>query len=468
MKTIKTKLFLMFISLMAGFVVCSILLNTLFLENYYIYTSSSSFKQAANRINRAYDKGPGELDKLLKSIDRSEGISCAIYDKNQTLKYSSFPSSTTSEKVPSEIEQLIRQDTKFIQKNFAYGIVQMPGYDSRDLAFVSRLNNGELLVMKKPLKGVIESTATANQFFMLSSLLIILLGSAVIYWFSKKITRPIIDMSNVAGAIANLDFSHRVEIDSQDEIGNLGRSINMTSEKLSRSIEAMREDVDRRKQLVRNMSHELKTPIGVIKGYAEGLKFGVADEPQKISRYCDVIASECDRMDVMVKDMLKLSLLESGSLELKPVLIDSQNLFERLIERFSPLLKEKEIEIQVDRATGLEIKADYDLVEQALSNFLLNALHYVNDDKLIILKAESTQTGVKLSVFNSGERIAQEDRARLWDVFFKADQARSREYGGHGLGLSIVKSIADAHGGGCGVDNIDNGVLFYLIIPNII
>jgi signal transduction histidine kinase len=167
------------------------------------------------------------------------------------------------------------------------------------------------------MKGISESVAIANQFYIVAGLIIILLGGLFIIIFSKRITEPIVEMSNVAESIANLDFEKRVSSDSRDEIGSLGRSINRICEKLSASMNSLQQDVERRKQLVRNISHELKTPIGVIKGYAEGLKYGVVEDKDKTSKYCTIIATESDRMDRMVRELLNLSVLESGMFQIK-------------------------------------------------------------------------------------------------------------------------------------------------------
>ncbi|PKM86362.1 MAG: hypothetical protein CVU87_12280 [Firmicutes bacterium HGW-Firmicutes-12] len=224
--------------------------------------------------------------------------------------------------------------------------------------------------------------------------------------------------------------------------------------------------MEQRKFLVRNISHELKTPIGVIKGYAEGLQFGVVEDKEKTEKYCQVIAAECDRMDEMVRELLNLSMLESGTFTMNATCFAADKIVQSVVERFAPLMDEKEIICNaLISESELCINADYDLIERAVSNFLTNALNHIDDNKVIEVGAQSVENYIRISIYNSGAHISQQDLTSIWDIFYKTDQARTRQYGGHGLGLSIVRLIAQLHGGKYGVENVQDGVLFYIEIP---
>ena len=205
------------------------------------------------------------------------------------------------------------------------------------------MSTGEFIILRKPVKGIRENVSIANQFYIFAGLIVIFVGGIVILIFSKKITKPIIEMSNVAENISNLEFDKLVHIESQDEIGKLGESINKISEKLSTSINGLKQDVERRKQLVSNMSHELKTPIGIIKGYAEGLKYGVVDDKEKMAKYCSVLVEECDRMDNLVRELLNHSKMEAGMVEMNITSFDSGEFISKILERFNPTFVEKGI-----------------------------------------------------------------------------------------------------------------------------
>lgn len=467
MKTIKIKLFLIFLSCMAAFVLSNILLNTVFLEKFYIYKNREVFQVAYQEIRATYKNPQVRIEDLLKQWDRVDGISGAISDRDMNLKYTSYPQNISAKaaKLPGEFEKLVRENERRSPRSYIYSIVETPDYQVREIAFAARLDNGDLLVLKKPMKGISESTAIANQFFILTGMIIIIIGGIVIYLFSRRLTRPIIEMSAAAESIAGLDFSQRVKVETTDEIGSLGKSINLIAEKLSSSIHALRGDVERRKLLVRNISHELKSPIGVIKGYAEGLKYGVADDREKADRYCATIAAECDRMDNMVRELLQLSMLESGTFQTNKSTFDVCVLVRNSVEKFAPFLVEKGITCKVLCEESVGIHADYELLERAVNNFITNAVNHVDEKRKLEVAVIKRDGRVRLSVYNSGGHLAPEDIKNVWDVFYKADKARSRQYGGHGLGLSIVRLIAELHDGAYGAENVEGGVAFYLEVP---
>lgn len=466
MKTIRTKLFLLFAIFMVLLVLCGILLNALFLQKYYIYKNKNIFVETGKRIDDEFINNRNNIEYYINQIDRLEGISCTIADRNSNAIFNSFPEKSGRDpaRLPGEIEQLIRDNDEKLFNGNIYTVVEKNNDQAPKLVFVSRMGSGDLIILRKPMKGIQESVEIANQFYFFAGFVIILMGGIFIFIFSGKITKPIIEMSDVAEDISNMDFTKKVKISSQDEIGSLGRSINQISDNLSSSINKLLEDVDRRKALVRNLSHELKTPIGVIKGYAEGLKFGVANDKEKADKYCTVIVSECDRMDRMIRELLYVSMFETGMFNLNIIRFDLCELVKNVADKFSHLINEKGIQLDLSLETNITVNADKELIERVLTNFLTNAIHHVGGEKIIKIKLQKISDSVRISVFNTGSHVPEMDLSNIWDVFYKVDKARSRQYGGHGLGLSIVKMIAEAHNGSCGVENVSDGVCFYFLI----
>ncbi len=467
MKTIRTKLFFFFTLFTVVLVAAGILLNAVFLERYYIYKNKSIMEQTAGEISSEYTQRPGGIVPFINQIDRVDGINCTIADASLNAICNSFPEKQDSDarRLPGEIEQIIRENSVILQGGFIYQVIEKPTDEPPRLVFVSRMNAGEYIILKKSMKGIQESVAIANQFYVLAGLFIILAGGFSMFYFSKKLTAPIIEMSGVAESISNLDFNRKVGFDSADELGSLGRSINNMAEKLNNSLAALQQDVERRKQLVRNISHELKTPIGVVKGYAEGLKFGVAQDKDTGDRYCTVIAEECDRMDRLVQELLNLSMLESGTFQIQSFSLDLGGLVQICAERFAPVLEERGIQLEIRREGNLTVKGDQELLERIMNNFMINAIDHTDGAKRVEIGAENTGCAVRISVFNTGPAVPTAEMERIWDVFYKVDKARTRLYGGHGLGLSIVKLIAGLHGGTAGAFNLEDGVLFYADIP---
>ena len=467
MNTIKIKLFLIFSIIMVCYVLCGMLLNVLFLEDYYIYKNKGIFTEISRGIGEEYANNSGNIPEYIEMVDRSEGINCTVTDKNMQVRYNSFTQKNGREakKLPKAILRLIVENKLKLADTYVCAVVEKQNDQAPKLVFISRMQTGELIILKKSMKGIRESADIANQFFVLAGILLILIGGIFIFIFSRRLTSPVIEMSEVAEQISRLEFDKRVEVHSRDEIGNLGTSINNISEKLSASINALKQDVERRKQLVRSISHELKTPIGVIKGYAEGLKYGVAGDKGQADKYCSVISEECDRMDHMVQELLNLSRLESGMFELNITRFDVAFLLQKGTARFEQQLQSEGITLELNCPEHLDISADYELIERVINNYITNAIKFAEEARLIKIAAGARGHMVRIEVFNTGEHIPQKDMENIWDVFYKADQARSRRYGGHGLGLSIVKLIADLHAGTAGAENVPDGVVFFVEIP---
>ena len=467
MKTIKTKLFLIFTIFMILVVVCGVLLNSIFLESYYIYKNKGIFVSVSEKISDEYINNKENSDEYINMVNSIDGISTTIVDQNFNIEFTSInqKSNINEKRVSKEIKQLILDNEKKISKKYIYDTEEKNNDQNTKLVFISKMSNGEFIILRKPVKGIHESVSIANQFYIFAGLIVIFIGGIFILIFSKKITKPIIEMSNVAENISNLEFDKRVNIESQDEIGKLGESINKISEKLSASINGLKQDVERRKQLVSNMSHELKTPIGIIKGYAEGLKYGVVDDKEKMAKYCSVLVEECDRMDNLVRELLTHSKMEAGMVELNITSFDSGEFISKIAERFKPTFIEKGITFDFKCVNNYIISADSDMLEKAINNFITNAIDYVEGRNFIQLTAEKKEKGIKISVFNTGNHIPTEDLEKIWDIYYKVDKARSRKYGGHGLGLSIVRLIVQLHGGITKVENVGEGVIFSLEIP---
>ena len=467
MKTIKTKIFLVFTIFMVFVVGGGILLNSIFLESYYIYRNKAVFISLSEKINSEYTEDKENSYEYMNNIYNIENISATIIDENLNVEYNSVgvKKDNNEKRLTKEIKQAILENEKKLSNKFVYYTEEKNNTQTNKLVFISKMSNGKFIILKKPFKSIGQSVSIANQFYMIAGLIVIFIGGIFILIFSKKITKPIIEMSNVAENISNLEFDKRVKFESQDELGKLGESINKISEKLCKSINELKEDVERRKHLVRNMSHELKTPIGIIKGYAEGLKYGVADDKEKMQKYCSVLVEECDRMDKLILELLNHSMMEVGMVKLNKTSFDAIDLIDSIIERFKPTLIEKGIVFDFKFENNYIINADRDMLEKAINNFITNAIDHVEGRNFIQLTAEKQENALKISVFNTGSHIKMEDLEKIWDVYYKVDKARSRKYGGHGLGLAIVKSIVQMHGGNTNVENLDEGVVFSIKIP---
>ena len=445
-----------------------IILNSIFLKSYYIYKNKNIFVEVSERISNEYSDSKESVYEYINIIDSIDGISTTIVGKNFNVEYNSFTQEqTTDQKMLSkEIKQMILDNENKISKRNLYYTSDAKNDQTTKLIFISRMSNENFIILRKPIKSINESVLIANQFHMVAGIIVIFIGSIFIIVFSKRITKPIIEMSNVAENISKLEFDKLINIKSEDEIGKLGESINKISEKLYISINELKQDVESRKQLVRDMSHELKTPIAIIKGYAEGLKYGLANDKEKMQKYCSVLVEECDRMDNIVQELLNHSMMEAGMVEINRISFDFDEFISNIITRFNPIFMEKGITFDFKCVNNYIITADRQMLEKAVNNFITNAIDHVGGRRSIQLVAESEVNRIIISVFNTGDYIPIKDFEKIWDIYYKVDKARARKYGGHGLGLAIVKLIVQIHEGITKVENIDDGVKFSLEIPN--
>ncbi len=464
--TIRTKLFLVFGSILSVLIVMIVLLNTLFLDDFYLMKNEGALYSTYKSIDAVYTKDSSIVD-LINAIDRQEGISTLIINANHEILFNSYQKTTDaqSEKIPKEIEDFLLEHLDTIMQTYAYGSTLKQEGEIPKVTFIAQSRQGDFIILTKPMKGISDSVLIANQFTLMIGGLIIVIGSLLMSVLSNTLTKPIRSMNQITKEIADLDFSHRVIVSSSDELGELSKNINTISVKLNDSLESLKSDIERRKQLARDMSHELKTPISAIKGYAEGLSHGVADTPEKVDKYLNVIVEECDRMDLIVRGLLDLSRLEEASIQLNKADIDLNDVFEALQNQYEPYAKENGFTLELISMKPISVKADHELLEKALGNYIVNAVRYGGQDQVIRLSATPTDKIVDIIVFNTGDKIDERELPKLYNLFYKVDKARTRDAGGHGIGLAIVKQIAELHQGQAFARNVENGVEFILRLP---
>lgn len=351
----------------------------------------------------------------------------------------------------------------------------MTGGEMEYLRMWGRFSDGSWFLMQSPLASIEESASLANQFLIYLGIVGMILGGFFVWLFSRRITQPLMELARLSQEMANLNFDARYTRGGEDEIGILGRNYNRMSEQLEKTISELKsvnnqlqKDIeqkekleDMRNEFLGNVSHELKTPIALIQGYAEGLREGVNDDPESREFYCDVIMDEADKMNRMVKNLLTLNQLEFGSDEVQFERFDIVGLVSGVIASCEILIQQAEASVDFVADEKLYVWADEFKTEQVVRNYLTNAIHHVENERRIEVRIIRDGDKARITVFNSGKPIPEEDIPKLWDKFYKVDKAHTREYGGNGIGLSIVKAIMESFRQKYGVKNYDNGVAFW-------
>ena len=295
---------------------------------------------------------------------------------------------------------------------------------------------------------------------------------------TKRITRPISELTDLSKKMSDLDFEAKYESKVGNEIDVLGDNFNRMSSQLETTISELKsannelqrdiEDkikIDKmRKEFLDNVSHELKTPIALIQGYAEGLKENISDDPESREFYCDVIMDEASKMNKLVKNLLTLNQLESGKDAVVMERFDIVSLIRGVLQTMNIMIGQKEANVIFEAEKPVYVWADEFKIEEVVTNYVSNALNHLEGEKEIEIKLQDEGNRVKISVFNTGTPIPEADVPNLWNKFYKVDKARTREYGGSGIGLSIVKAIMESMNQEYGVQNFDNGVEFWFTL----
>ena len=336
------------------------------------------------------------------------------------------------------------------------------------------VGSGEMLFIYSEVADVDNIVDVAGNVYSFISILMIIVMSLLFYLLVAKFTKPLVEMNDITKDMAALNFERKCDNYGKDEIGELGSSINTLSTTLDATLMDLKDknsrlekDIEKRHQLdnarksfINNVSHELKTPIAIISGYAEGLCEGISDDPEVIKEYCQIINDESQKMNALVVELLELSKLESGAQPFAPDYFNLGAKMQSLVNHLSILFEQNGIRVINEVPEDLMCYAQEDKIEIVLKNYITNAVSHCSGEKIIKTASKEHDGFVEISIFNTGENIAEHDLPELWDSFYRADKAHGRSENRFGLGLSIVKSIMTAHSCKYGVENVENGVIF--------
>lgn len=369
-------------------------------------------------------------------------------------------------------------DRQIVYKRKKYSICKV--YDNRIgsyyLELFGQLDSGAFTYMRTNYQSMEESVAIFNSFIGYATIGVMLSGIIMMIFFGNSFAKPILQITDIAKRMSELDFNVKYPVTTQDEIGVLGNSINELSETLEATISELKaannelqKDIEQkiqidemRKEFLSNVSHELKTPIALVQGYAEGLQENINDDRESREFYCEVIVDEAKKMNRMVQKLLTLNQIEFGNNQVAFERFDVVALIQNVMQSSKLLAEQKGAALMFEREyEPVYVWADEYSVEEVVTNYISNAINHVEGENRIVISLEDRQERLRVRVFNTGKHIPEEDIDKVWIKFYKVDKARTRAYGGSGIGLSIVKAIMDSMHQECGVCNVEKGVEFW-------
>lgn len=491
-KSVRVKLFLTLCVVVIIIILFLILINNFVLETFYLYSKRKDIAIIYNKINNYYNNPNIDIniELELEKIAINNNFDILIKTDRDINIYSTDKDFLSSLNATNAITSIIKKNEEIIYDNKKVTLRKLE--DSKNgltfMLFTAKLDNGYFLYIRMPVASIHESVKISNKFLYLIGGVTIIVGGIVVSFISRRFTMPIVELNNIAKRMSKLDFSHKYRTtDTDDEINDLGKSINTMSDKLEKTIRQLREtnielekDIEEkskidemRKQFISDVSHELKTPIALIQGYAEGLIENVNTDEENRKFYSEVILDEANKMDKLVKQLLELMKLEYGKREFSNEKFDIQELIEEVVRKSKVMLEENNIEVEFEHNNPIYVLADEFYIEQILTNYITNAIKHakkVENKKVIKITniVNVDKNLVRISVYNTGDNIKEENLNRIWNRFYKADESRNREDGGTGIGLALVKAIMSNYKKDYGVINKENGVEFYFDLALII
>lgn len=479
-KSVRFKLFFTMCIVIAIIVLCLIAINNIVLESFYLYSKTKTVRDVYNKINNYYksNNNSNYIEEELRRIAFNNNFDIFIETDENIIVFS------TNKDLYSTIDLITDINRKNDKIIYSDDKVEIRKVDDRknNISYIllsGSLDNGYNLYISIPALPIEESVHISNQALILIGIIILLVSGIIASYISKKFTEPIVQLNDITNKMARLDFSKKYRTaDTDDEINELGKNINTMSDKLERTIKQLREnntelekDIEEkskidemRKQFISDVSHELKTPIALIQGYAEGLIENVNSDEESRKFYAEVILDESNKMDALVKQLLELMKLEYGKREFNNAEFDIVELINEVIRKCKVMLEERNIKIKFDARNPIIVYADDFYIEQVVTNYFTNAIKHaieINGNKEIEIKVERDGNKVRISVFNTGENIPEENIQKIWGRFYKEDTSRNRSNGGTGIGLALVKAIMNNYQNEYGVINKENGVEFY-------
>ncbi|MDD3370139.1 MAG: HAMP domain-containing sensor histidine kinase [Lachnospiraceae bacterium] len=481
--SIKIEFAIYFIGLVAGTILLCIFVNNRFLPRYYLQNKEHALLNAFDTVNTASESGDitsDEFDIELRKICGKYNISILVMDSNsEAIKAAGNDEKNLRMQLLDVLfgRALQKNNKRVLAESDQYelSIRKDPRTQTESIEMWGVLDNGNTFFMQSALESITESAAIANRFLAYTGCIAIL-ASAVLIWFvSRKITEPVLALAKISERMTNLDFDAKYTSHEHNEIGMLGENINKLSATLESTISELKtannelqQDIEKkekidemRKEFLSNVSHELKTPIALIQGYAEGLADCVNDDEESRRFYCDVIMDEAGKMNIMVKKLLTLNQLEFGNDPVAIERFDISALVKNYLSSADILVKQNEVKLRFEEYPPIFVWGDEFKIEEVVMNYFSNALNHAQGEKIIEVKLIQRDKKVRVSIFNTGEPIPEESLPHLWEKFYKVDKARTRAYGGSGVGLSIVKAIMESHHQQFGAVNYENGVEFW-------
>ncbi len=466
------------IVLILGTIALVWVLNTCFIGVLYRNERTSTMQKVFDSIDNYVKKGGSYDESKTEEIERiaiKNNIDIVVATPDGRVLSSNARQNNLSNEI-RDVRLNVNEGKILISKQ-NYTIQLMDKSEGKIIVLTGMLSDGNYIMMRYSMENLNAFLYLSDRFLLVVAIISAFIAFIIAEWFTERLTRPLVKLTNISQKMTNLDFSEKFVPNKRrrNEVDVLGEHMNIVSEtleetldelqeaneELKKDIEIMDKNEKMRKEFLSNASHELKTPIALIQGYAEGLAEGMGDDPESREYYCEVIVDEAKKMNKLVQQLMSLDEIEYGIKNIDKKPFELTEMLNSLVNASQILMEQNDITLKNDISENVNAFGDEFVVEQVFLNYLSNAIHYCKNDKIITISQEVREDKVRVTVYNTGDNIPDEDIEHLWDKFYKVDKARTREYGGSGVGLSIVKAAMESMKNEYGVYNTNEGVAFW-------
>lgn len=457
------------------------LFQVVFLNSYYEWYKKRDIEALVNKISKSYD--PDTIESLLDSISYENGVCIEIVTDGSTSyssdhfnrgcmmlnKANNVPKKETSgeneisDKIvkpqkEDENSEMIAFRSEFMNGNKKKDSTTLvnPRFHNQTLIYGLKLDKNVYVFVNASMQPLDATTKILTSQFVFVTIGVLFLSFLIGYLISKKISKPIIKLNKAAKEMAKGEYDVVFETGEHiTELNELANTLNYTRNELAGTEELRRE-------LLANISHDLKTPLTMMKAYAEMVRDLSYQDEKKRTEHLNVIIEESDRLNLLVNDILELSRMQSNIDLLDMETFDLSKLMHLIVKRFEILTETENYHFEVIGKKRCMVYADQKKIEQVIYNLIGNAINYTGDDKIVKIKIEDKNEHIRVSIIDTGKGIKPDELNKIWDKYYKSDKKHKRNAYGTGIGLSIVKQILENHGATYGVESeVNHGTTFF-------
>lgn len=442
---IRWKIFFLMFSVVLMIILGLMVTNTIYLEKFYI----------KNKKEKLVELGQILIDPKyvidFQNLEMHSNVAILIKRTDELYK---LEKEVVLPK--EEIEEII---VSLKNREYIFKEITLLDYRGKVLILFMPYMKDRYIEIITPLSFIQEGLEISTRYHLLIIILALIIGSSMSFIFSKKMTDPILELKEITQRISLLDFNIKFEKERKDEIGELGYAINKMGGTLEKNIDEINkvnrklmEDIENekrldklRKEFIASVSHELKTPIAIIQGYAQGLMENIAETEEDRNFYCEIIVEESLKMDSLVKELLLITQMESGYFKIEKEEVDLYQMIKDIRDKYSS----KSREIKYIGKKNIFAYCDEKYIDRVLENLVINALKYSTGDREVTISVDEIGNKYKIIISNESENLSEDDLENIWTPFYRVNKARDRD--GHGLGLAIVRGILENHRSDFGV-----------------